>query len=78
MGESDALLASQEGGGGKVPPQLQQGRKSPNKAPKENDDPLQRFIGKLVIAPTINVPERSVTVGDVNVHAHVPSQPKEN
>lgn len=31
----------------------------------------EKMIGKLVIAPTINIPERSVTVGDVVVNADV-------
>lgn len=46
----------------------------------EEQDVLQRVIGKLVIAPVINIPERNVRVdvGDVNVTAQMPTQPTEN
>lgn len=54
---------------GKTPP----GGKKPL-AEEEQDATLQRMIGKLVIAPVINIPERNVRVdvGDVNVTAHMP------
>lgn len=72
-GETDAALRAKPGGGGKVPPSGGKGRA----APKE--DPMQNAIGKLVIAPVINVPERSVRVdvGDVNVTAQVPDNKQE-
>jgi hypothetical protein len=55
--------------GAKIPP-LKTGFKTGG---QEGSTPAEKMIGKLVIAPTINIPERSVKVGDVNVTADLGS-----